>query len=92
MSGIKSVSLTWFYRSLRARGKNLTQIAADLHCGRSHLSQVINGRRSGGHTWRKLATVLSPEEMAMLAEARANVPRETNSHMEQQTMEVANGR
>lgn len=92
MSGIKPVALSWLYRSLHSRGKNLTQIAADLHCGRSHLSQVINGRRSGGHTMRKLATVLSPEEMAMLTEARANVPRETNSHMEQQTMEVANGR
>ena len=92
MSGIKPVALTWFYRSLHARGTNLTRIADQIFCGRSHLSQVISGKRPGGHTWRKLMTVLTPEELTLLRDAGVNVPRSTNSHMEHETKEVANGR
>jgi hypothetical protein len=79
MSGIKDVNLSWFFRSLHARGMDVTKLAEQLMCGRSHLSQVLNGRRPGGHTWPKLQRVLTPRELQLLGR---DVPRGTNSHME----------
>lgn len=77
MSGMKPIALTEFLRSLRARGKSLSIIAQELHCGRSHLSQVVNGRRSGGHTWRKLATVLTVDELKLLENCSTWKPQAT---------------
>jgi hypothetical protein len=79
MSGIKALNLTLFHRKLRARGSSVSAIAKEIFCGRSHVTQVINGTRSGRHTWPKLERVLRPDELALLGR---NVPRGTLSHME----------
>ena len=81
MSGLKPIALTQFYRKLHARGLDVTTLARELHCGRSHLSQVLSGRRPGRPTLRKLeqSGLLTAEEQALLA----SVPRATKSHMGQ---------
>lgn len=70
MSGIKDQAMTEFYRKLRARGHTITSLSDLMMCGRAHLTLVINGRRSGKQTWRKLALVLTAEEMELLQRAR----------------------
>jgi hypothetical protein len=79
VSGIKSDHIAAFHRKLRARGTSITQIAAQIYCGRSHVTQVLNGSRPGAHTWPKLERVLTTAELALLG----RVPRGTMSHMEQ---------
>lgn len=68
--GIKEQAIAEFYRKLRERGLTGTGLAALMMCGRTHLTLVINGQRPGAHTWRKLAQVLTPEEMALLEKAK----------------------
>lgn len=70
MSGIKDQAMTEFYRKLRARGHSVTSLSNMMMCGRSHLTLVINGQRSGKQTWRKLALVLTAEELALLERAK----------------------
>lgn len=79
MSGLKAQNLTLLHRKLRARGTNVTAIAELIFCGRSHVTQVLNGTRRGAHTWPKLEQVLRPDELALLGRG---VPRGTLSHME----------
>lgn len=87
MSGIKPIAVTEFIRTLKGRGMTLSELANQMNCGRSHLSQVINGHRPGGHTWAKLAKALPAEDVAKLREGLKpvfhNLPRGTNIHMEQ---------
>ncbi len=87
MSGIKDADLAEFYRSLHRRGQTITDLAETLNCGRSHLSQVFNGRRSGKPTWRKIeeAELLTDHELTLLGR---NVPRATISHMEHELQGV----
>lgn len=68
MSGIKDANLSAFYRSLHARGQTITDLAEALNCGRSHLSQVLNGRRPGKPTWRKIiaSELLTDHELSLL--------------------------
>ena len=68
--GMKEQSMTKFYRKLRARGHTITSLSDLMMCGRTHLTLVINGQRSGKQTWRKLALVLTAEEMQLLEKAR----------------------
>lgn len=56
-----------FLDLLRARRLTLTSLALLAGCGRSHLSQVVNGHPGrGGLTRRKVARHLRPEELAAL--------------------------
>lgn len=95
MSGIKPINLTEFYRSLARRGLTITDLAESLNCGRSHLSQVFNGARTGKPTWRKIeaAELLTDHELRLLgrlpADASDSVPRATNSHVEHQPQQVS---
>jgi hypothetical protein len=69
MSGIKPIDLTLFYRKLhdRKRGaRTVEQIAKKIFSSRAHVTEVLNGNRSGGQTWRKLARVLTKDELALL--------------------------
>ena len=88
MSGIKPIDLTRFYRSIHARGLDVTLIAKAINCGRSHLSQVLSGKRRGSQTWRKIerSDLLTVDELALLGRI---VPRETNSHVEHEKAEVS---
>jgi hypothetical protein len=97
MSGIKPADLQWFYRSIHNRTVdvagvptrlNVSVLARVLNVGRSHLAQVLAGTRTGTVTWRKVerSGLLTPEELRLLGR---DVPRGTNSHMEQLSKEVA---
>lgn len=55
-----------FFRALHARGETVVNLALKLGCGRAHLTQVLNGTRTGQRTMDKLADVLLPAELAQL--------------------------
>lgn len=85
MSGIKPANLSDFYRSLHGRGQTITDLAEALNCGRSHLSQVLSGKRTGLPTWRKIqdAELLTDHELRLLGKLIGHdVPRGTFSHVE----------
>lgn len=66
MAGLTPHAIYLFRRSLRARGLSMEQLAEDCGRGRSHLSQVIQGRRPGGYTWARIRSAVTPEEWKML--------------------------
>lgn len=74
MSGLKPIALGNFYRSFHARDAadgqpwTLKVLAKALNCGRSHLSQVLNGKRTGKPTWRKIEAsgFLTARELELL--------------------------
>lgn len=76
------------HRLLHARGENTTTLAAKICSSRTHVGQVLNndpGR--GGQTRRKLAPLLTPEELALAGWDQAgnllsSVPHGTTSHPE----------
>ena len=96
MSGIKPIDLTRFYRKLHANGSTVEKLAEKLYSNRAHLTQVLNGTRPGGQTWRKLARVLTTDELALLGRdehgkklpSPAAVPRETLSQVEHSAQPV----
>lgn len=55
-----------FFRALHARGESVVNLALKLGCGRAHLTQVLNGTRTGLRTMDKLAEVLTTAELAQL--------------------------
>jgi len=55
-----------FFAQLHRRGESVVNLALKLGCGRSHLTQVLNGTRLGGRTLDKLPDVLTAEELALL--------------------------
>ncbi len=56
-----------FHQSLRKRCLTASSLARLAGVGRSHLSQVINGKPGrGGHTRRKIARHLTEEELGLL--------------------------
>lgn len=55
-----------FKQMIRARGLTMEKLATLTDTGRTHLSLVISGRRSGIFTWRKLDRVLLWEERQVL--------------------------
>lgn len=57
-----------FFESIHKRGLNLTMLAKAAGCGRVHLTEVLNGKRSGVRTWPKLRDVLTAEELEMAEE------------------------
>lgn len=66
--------LAAFYRWLHAQPlpedptQRYTQerLAKDVTTNRAHLSQVLSGRRTGGHTWRRLVRVLPNDGLLLL--------------------------
>lgn len=79
MSGIKPMAVTLLRRKLVARGSSVSKVADQIFAGRSHVSQVLNGRLPGTQTWRKLERVLTADELALFG----RVPRGTNVDVEQ---------
>lgn len=80
-----------FHRSLRARGVSLTKIAAELQTTPQHLSQVINGTRSGAYTRKHIAKYLTLEETTILGwedDKGSFVPPETMFPVELTQAEV----
>lgn len=66
MSGLTPNALYLFRRSLRARGLNMATLAERIGRGRSHLSQVVQGKRPGGYTWARIRSAVTAEEWEML--------------------------
>lgn len=66
MAGLTPTALYLFRRSLRARGLTMADLAAQIGRGRSHLSQVIQGRRPGGYTWARIRAAVKPAEWDLL--------------------------
>lgn len=75
-----------FFRLLHRRGESVVNLALKLGCGRAHLTQVLNGTRTGGRTLELLPAVLTTEELALLEQRstwrtahalRANAQRST---------------
>jgi len=54
--------LKQFRHGLRVRGVSISRLAEACICGRAHVSQVLNGRRPGSQTKRKLRSVLMLNE------------------------------
>lgn len=55
-----------FFKLLHGRGESVVNLALKLVCGRAHLTQVLNGTRTGRRTVEKLAGVLTEPEWALL--------------------------
>jgi len=53
---------TPFYNLIHQRGVTTTILCRQADCGRVHLSEVLNGKRSGRYTWPKLRGVLDDKE------------------------------
>lgn len=70
-----------FWHSLHDRGESSTSLAEKICSSRSHISQVINGRRSGLPTRRKLIAkgLLTAKEIELLG---WEVPHGALSHVE----------
>ncbi len=66
MSGLKPFEIDLFYRRLHARGEDTSTLAAKVGVTRSALSRVLNGARRRGPIWRRVAPLLTPEEIALL--------------------------
>jgi hypothetical protein len=95
VSGIKPIDLTRFYRKLHARTRRprtVAQIAAKIFSSRAHVTEVLNGNRPGGQTWRKLAQVLTAEELALLGrDAQGNKIFEQGGYVTGGTFPVPEG-
>lgn len=66
MAGLTPAPLHWLRVVLRARGSSMAQLAEACGRGRSHLSQVLNGKRPGGYTWARIRAAVTPEEWELL--------------------------
>jgi len=51
-----------FYNLIHMRGVTTAVLCRQADCGRVHLTEVLNGRRGGRHTWPKLRGVLDDAE------------------------------
>lgn len=65
MSGVKDPALSEFQRSLRPIG-GVSGLAILARVGRSHLSQVLSGDRSGATTWKHVLPILGPSQIDLL--------------------------
>lgn len=72
MAGFKPPELSEFYRKLHARGLDLSSLAAAVGRNTCTVSRVINGSRRRGPVWKKLQTVLLPEEIKLLDVAKSS--------------------
>ncbi len=67
----KSEALVAFYRQLDRDGDTVTSLAARARVGRAALTEILNGRRSGAHTWKHVLPLLSPEALSLLKQCSA---------------------
>lgn len=66
MSGLKPPELSRFYRRIDARGLTTTVLAESVGVSRTALCRVLNGSRRRGPIWRRVAPLLTAEEIALL--------------------------
>lgn len=74
MSIVTNPNLSRFFRWLHTQplpgdptGRYTQErLADDAMCGRAHLSQVLNGKRMGPHTWKRLVRTLPLDGVFLL--------------------------
>lgn len=69
MPGLKDRHLAEAQRLMHLRGMSAATLAEELCSGRSHVTQVINGTRRRGNTWRRLRRHLehtAPDVLSLL--------------------------
>lgn len=76
MSLVTDPKLYEFHRWLRNpenpfRPANQEELADLIMTNRAHLSQVLTGKRTGVHTWRRLVKVLPEEGLSLLRQCSA---------------------
>lgn len=76
MSLVTNLKLYEFHRWLRDpanpfKPTNQEELADLIMTNRAHLSQVLSGKRRGGHTWRRLVKVLPEEGLSLLRQSSA---------------------
>lgn len=76
MSLVTNPKLYDFHRWLRDpentfKPVNQAELAELIMTNRAHLSQVLNGKRPGGHTWRRLVKVLPEAGLSLLRQSSA---------------------
>lgn len=67
----KEQALVDFLNQLDRDGLTVGDLAQMARVGRSHLEQVINGHRSGKHTWKHVIPLLSKEALLHLKQCSA---------------------
>lgn len=72
MSGLRPDSMRVFFRLLHARDLDVSKLATTLGRSRATVTRVLNGSRRRGPLWRKLAALLTPEELALLDVAQGD--------------------
>jgi hypothetical protein len=60
---------------LRQRESNLHELCAAVPISYEHFSAVLNGRRKGKHTWKRLRNLLTEDERAAVVAAYGEVFR-----------------
>lgn len=66
MAGVKPAEMYDFYRLLHARGLDTASLAEKVGRSRVVVTRVLNGSRRRGPVWRKLESILTAEERALL--------------------------
>jgi hypothetical protein len=63
---MKHPNITWFYKSLHARGEDTTTLAEAICTARTYVSRCIDGHERRGNTWQRIKRLLTVEEIELL--------------------------
>lgn len=74
----KEAALVDFYAQLRRDGLTVCELARRARVGRTALTLILNGHRSGRHTWKHLLPQLSEAALSQLKQCSA-----WNTHAEE---------
>lgn len=66
MSGLTPLPLTHFRKALRGRGVTFESLADEIGLSRTHVSEVLHGRRDGAEVYPRIQAVVTAEEWAHL--------------------------
>lgn len=67
----KEQALVDFYAQLARDGMTVSGLAKKARVGRAALTEVLNARRGGKHTWKHVIPLLSPTALSLLKQCSA---------------------
>lgn len=67
----KEAALVAFYEQLSRDGMTVTDLSDRARVGRTNLTLLLNGRRSGKHTWKHVLPLLSKKALFLLKQCSA---------------------
>jgi len=73
---------------MKRTGWSQTRLAEECDSSRAHLNQVLAGKRTGGHTWRRIVRVLPMEGLLLLQQCSAWNKYAAAALLRRQTTEV----